>query len=225
MTKRVKGAAAAQEAQGAAEAAIGKRLRLLRKIRQRPLQTIAAETGLSIGLISQIERGLSSPSVKHLMALGQALGVSISWFFDDGATLDPSEAPLVVRRETRRQLSMDHGSVRKELLSPDGGHAQQRVFLLTVEPGGNSGKGFYAHDGEVCGILLSGALHLWVGKQKMVLREGDSFAIPRDAMRRFVNPDPRAPSILVWSIAYFSRLAEVKRAIAPAQLATADVDI
>lgn len=225
MNKRVKGAAVSQEAQGVAEQAIGKRLRLLRKIRQRPLQTIAAETGLSIGLISQIERGLSSPSVKHLMALGQALGVSISWFFDDAAALDPSEAPLVVRRETRRQLSMDHGDVRKELLSPDGGHAQQRVFLLTVEPGGNSGKGLYAHDGEVCGVLLSGALHLWIGKQKLVLREGDSFAIPRDAMRRFVNPDPRAPSILVWSIAYFGRAADVKRALGTAQLATADADI
>lgn len=180
---------------------------------------------MSIGLISQIERGLSSPSVKHLMALGQALGVSISWFFDDAASLDPAEASLVVRRETRRQLSMDHGSVRKELLSPDGGHAQQRVFLLTVEPGGNSGKGFYSHDGEVCGILVSGALHLWIGKQKLILREGDSFAIPRDAMRRFVNPDPRAPSVLVWSIAYFSRPADLKRGIGSAQLKAAEADI
>src|SRR5262245_59506247 len=137
------------------ELAVGKRLRVLRKIRGRPLQTVAAATGLSIGLISQIERGKSSPSVKHLMALGEALGVSISWFFDNAAPLDPKEARFVVRRETRRRLSTGSGSVRKELLSPETSE-QQRVFLVTVEPEGSTGPGFYAHRGEVCGYVLSG---------------------------------------------------------------------
>ena len=53
---------------------VGRRLRLLRQKRGRSLQDLATATGLSIGLISQIERGLSSPSVKNLVALGEALG-------------------------------------------------------------------------------------------------------------------------------------------------------
>lgn len=202
--KKSSAPAAEPRAANSAELAIGRRLRVLRKLRKLPLQDIAADTGLSIGLISQIERGLSSPSVKHLMALGQCLGVSIAWFFDDTAALDPEEAQLVVRRETRRQLQMDHGSVRKELLSPEGGNPQHRVFLITVEPKGTTGKGFYAHQGEVSAVVISGSLQLWIEKEKFSLREGDSFAIPRNAMRRFVNPDPRTPAVLVWSIAYFS---------------------
>jgi len=221
--KQKKSSAASVEppASNAAELAIGRRLRILRKLRKLPLQDIAAETGLSIGLISQIERGLSSPSVKHLMALGQCLGVSIAWFFDDSAALDPDEAKLVVRRETRRQLEMDHGSVRKELLSPEGGNPQHRVFLITVEPKGTTGKGFYAHQGEVSAVLISGSLQLWIEKEKFTLREGDSFAIPRNAMRRFANPDPRTPAVLVWSIAYFQDNKGLARAASAPSLADA----
>src|SRR5215472_8748605 len=94
---------------------VGRRLRLLRRSRKRSLQDLATATGLSIGLISQIERGLSSPSVKTLVALG----VAIAWFFDETAPLDSSETSLVVRRERRASLAMGEGAVVKELLSPD----------------------------------------------------------------------------------------------------------
>ncbi|RZK82780.1 MAG: XRE family transcriptional regulator, partial [Methylobacterium sp.] len=41
--------------------AVGQRLRALRQERRLSLEKVAASTGLSIGFISQVERGLSSP--------------------------------------------------------------------------------------------------------------------------------------------------------------------
>jgi transcriptional regulator with XRE-family HTH domain len=45
---------------------MGAQIRALRKAKGLSLQQLSEARGLSIGLISQIERGLSSPSVKAL---------------------------------------------------------------------------------------------------------------------------------------------------------------
>ena len=70
-------------------------------------------------------------------------------------------------------------------------------------------------------MLISGSLQLWIEKEKFTLREGDSFAIPRNAMRRFANPDPRTPAVLVWSIAYFQDNKGLARAASAPSLADA----
>ena len=76
--------AAIEEAE-AAGARLGQQIRALRRDRGLTLAHLAETTGLSLGLVSQIERGLSEPSVKALHLLASALGVTVGWFFrDDG---------------------------------------------------------------------------------------------------------------------------------------------
>jgi quercetin dioxygenase-like cupin family protein len=164
------------------------------------LQDLATATGLSIGLISQIERGLSSPSVKSLVALGEALGVGIAWFFDEAAPLDAGETDLVVRGDRRRTLSMGEGEVVKKHLSPDPRRGLQ-LYSIVVEPGGSTGPGLYAHSGESGGVVLSGQLLLWIEDRHFLLKEGDSFSVPANAQRRFANPDPHQRTELLWAVA------------------------
>ncbi len=59
----------------------GQRIRDLRRTRAMSLETVAARTDLSIGFISQIERGLSSPSLRVLATLADVMGVGIAGFF------------------------------------------------------------------------------------------------------------------------------------------------
>ncbi|MGA0594669.1 helix-turn-helix domain-containing protein [Enterovirga sp. CN4-39] len=184
----------------AAEAAVGRKLRLLRRSRELSLQAVAGMTGLSIGLLSQIERGLSSPSVRNLVALSNAFDVPMAWFFDEAVAADDGEDSLVVRREARPRIAMHTTSMTKELLSPDRTRPLQ-TFLITVEPGGGTGEEPYSYPGEVNGYVLSGRLALWLDGRRLLLREGDSFAIPGDCPRRYGNPDPFQPTRLIWSIA------------------------
>jgi transcriptional regulator with XRE-family HTH domain len=184
----------------AAEAAVGRKLRLLRRSRELSLQAVAGMTGLSIGLLSQIERGLSSPSVKNLVALSNAFDVPMAWFFEEAVATDDGEDQLVVRREARARIAMHTTSMTKELLSPDRTRPLQ-TFLITVEPGGGTGEEPYSYPGEVNGYVLSGRLTLWLEQRRLLLREGDSFAIPGDCPRRYGNPDPFQPARLIWTIA------------------------
>ena len=182
------------------EAAVGRKLRLLRRSRQLSLQAVSGMTGVSIGLLSQIERGLSSPSVRNLAALSATFDVPIGWFFDNAVPVDASERTLIVRREARPRIAMQMTSMTKELLSPESGRALQ-TFLITIEPSGGTGEEPYAYAGEVNAFVLSGQLTLWLEGRSFRLRDGDAFAIPGNCPRRYSNPDPLQPTRLIWSIA------------------------
>ena len=58
------------------------------------LETIADRTDLSIGFLRQIERGLSSPSLRVLATLADAVGVGIATLFGAKPTTDAASAPL-----------------------------------------------------------------------------------------------------------------------------------
>ena len=62
---------------------VGNEIRKLRKVRKLTLSGLGERTGLSVGYLSQIERNLSSPTVKALFDISHALGVSINWFFHE----------------------------------------------------------------------------------------------------------------------------------------------
>lgn len=185
---------------------IGSKIRMLRRSLSLSLQVLADRTGISIGLLSQIERGISAPSLKNLVALSTALGIRTGWFFEEGHLGEDSERDLIVRREFRRKITMANGTnMSKELLSPkrDG---MLQMFILTLEPGGSTGEEPYSHPAEVGGYVVSGRLDLWLNGRSFVLRSGDSFSIPPNCLRKYSNSDPRQSVELVWSIAYPDRM-------------------
>ena len=145
--------ATAKPAEPAMDVAVGRRIRDLRRVRQFSLETIAARTDLSIGFLSQIERGLSSPSLRVLAMLSDVLGVGIAALF--GATPKDDGAGGVVTREVQRaELKLWRTGISKQLLSPAGSESRLNLFLVHLEPGGNTGDEFYTHDGEEAGLVL-----------------------------------------------------------------------
>ncbi|MGH6736911.1 MAG: helix-turn-helix domain-containing protein [Methyloceanibacter sp.] len=65
------------------EISIGRRVRLLRQRLQLTATELAAEAGLSPGMLSKIENGGTSPSLSTLRALARALNVPMTSFFAD----------------------------------------------------------------------------------------------------------------------------------------------
>ena len=64
------------------EFSIGTRLKELRKAKSFSITELAEKSGVSTGLISQIERNLVVPSVVNLYRIAQALGTDINYFFE-----------------------------------------------------------------------------------------------------------------------------------------------
>ena len=178
-------------------AGIGDQLRQRRRIRNLTLAELSQQAKLSVGLLSQIERGITSPSLKSIKQICEALGIPMSWLFDSGPVENPEEKGLVVRRGSRRRLDLGTYGVTKELLSPALG-GEMQIYLVSIRPGGQSGPETYTHRGEEGGLVLSGTLELTVDGRIVVLYEGDSFRFSSSLAHRFTNPGTTQTSV-VWA--------------------------
>lgn len=177
---------------------VGKQVRELRKVRGLTLKELSLKSGLSTGLLSQMERGISAPSIRSLQALGRALEVPASWFFHDRHAQPAHERDVIVRRGTGRQLSFDEDGFRKELVTPDLSGALE-ALIVTIDPGGSSGVEPYSHSGEEIGYVLEGEIELWVADNHYRLEAGDCFRFASTNMHRFANPGQKEARVL-WVI-------------------------
>lgn len=182
---------------------LGTQMRQRRRIKDLTLIELSKKSGLSVGLLSQIERGLSSPSLKSMTQICAALDIPLSWLFDSSSTENPAEKGLVVRRGARRRLDLGTYGVTKELLSPDLG-GEMQLYLVSIRPGGQSGPETYTHRGEEGGLVLTGTLELSVDGRVVLLYEGDSFRFSSSLAHRFANPGATQANV-VWanSLAFY----------------------
>jgi len=182
----------------ATDAKVGARIRKLRHARGMSLEVLAARTSLSVGFISQIERGISSPSLKALTGLADALDVSLSQLFELPRA-DTSSGTIVVRTGTRGRLTAWRSGIYKQLLTSDT-PSRFSFFLMTMEPGASSGTDLYAHQGEEAGLVIQGRLRLTVEDREWTLSRGDSFHFPSDHPHRFENPSRGATVVAMLNL-------------------------
>lgn len=178
-------------------APIGPEIRDLRRAREMTLPELSRLSGCSTGFLSQVERGLSSPSVDALRRIATALGVNISWFFRNESGDDPAERDVVVRAGKRRSLGFKTG-ITDELLSP---HLRGDLELLLCRfpPGAVSGEEPYTHRGEEAGIIVEGRLELVVEDRAFLLEAGDSFGFASTLPHRYHNPGA-IEAVVIWAI-------------------------
>ena len=115
------------EGDDAVDQRLGETVRLLRQRAGLSIQDVANKTGLSNGMISQLERARAMPSIRTLRLLSIALDVPISYFFESSA---PSEMQrYIVRKNNRRLLRLTASGVVKEALTPEG-KGQMELYEL-----------------------------------------------------------------------------------------------
>lgn len=175
-----------------ADIRVGRRVRALRLERNLSLAELAAKAGVSIGALSQIERGLSSLRVKVIWPLAAALDIEPSALITDGN--DAGNDLYCVRADKRRQIPVKSEGIAKALLSPPG--ATLTGLLVTVEADGGTAEA-YAHIGHEFGYVLSGEVELVVDSTKYVLKGGDSFAFKSTLLHAFRNPGTE-PCEILW---------------------------
>lgn len=95
---------------------IGKRIREIRKANNQKLLNISQKTGLSQPYISEIERGIKSPSIETLEKICHALGITLSDFFADTQEDKPLPAEIRQAVDLLQQLPDSHREIFIELL-------------------------------------------------------------------------------------------------------------
>lgn len=160
---------------------LGRVIRRLRKEKGLSLKQLSETSGVSIGMLSQVERDVSNPSVRVLSAIRQALDAPLSVLFEPAVTR--AEDPDFVRRAKARPV-LELGHLNKELLSSKNSHSLQ-LMILHVDKGGSSGEHPLSYPAEKGGMVLKGEIILRVGDEETHLFAGDSFVFGASVSHSF----------------------------------------
>ena len=148
---------------------LGSRLRWLRRSQKLTLRELAERAGVTESFLSQVERGVASPSVASLQRIAHGLDLSIAQLFAGGST-----AGRLVRVADRRKVEYRGLHAIDEFVTPPTATRLQ-VILSTIEPGGGTGDEPYTHDSdEEVVLVLEGELDLWVADEHYHLDAGDA---------------------------------------------------
>lgn len=167
---------------------LGERLRRQRKDRRLTLQQVADRAGLSVGFISQIERGITTPSLSSLVAVSRVLGAHVSEFL-----AQPVSAPLT-RQSDRPHYAVGSNSLTYERLSSSFPGNVLRSLIIHEPPGYRSEP--IAHDGEEIFFVLSGELTVEVAGVEYILGTGDSIHFLATQTHATWNHTDRSAAIL-----------------------------
>jgi DNA-binding XRE family transcriptional regulator len=159
---------------------LGNVIRELRLNHHLTIADVAAQAGISRGMLSKIETGQASTSLDALSRIAQALGVSLAHLFrhynipSGGAQLvKSSEGMEVVRRGTRRGHTY-------HLLAYDKGPKKSfEPFLITMDDASEVFPSF-EHPGTEFIYMLRGKIEYRHGQQTYLLEPGDSLTFRGD---------------------------------------------
>ncbi|MBZ9765718.1 XRE family transcriptional regulator [Mesorhizobium sp. CA6] len=170
-------------------------IRALRKARGLTLAEIALKLGRSVGWVSQVERGLSVPSLGDLRAFASLFDVPISLFFSHDVPVE-QERGVVVRAGSRRSLGTSESGLVEELLSPDLGGSFE--MLRSVFAPGAELKTEARRPTEEAGYVASGTFEIEIDGVWHRLGEGDSFRFEGKPFR-WRNPGAE-PAVVIWVV-------------------------
>jgi transcriptional regulator with XRE-family HTH domain len=174
---------------------VGERLRQLRADRKLTILELAAKAGVSAGIISQIERGNSNPSMKTLQRLRTALGVNLWEFLDPRSGITSEDTPFVRRADQRARILASGTGLVKELLSPR--NDENLRFMIITMPPGSISEDVLIGTGDKGGLVLSGRVVLSVGDSTTELGEGDSFQFKSNIPHGIANRSAEEAK-LIW---------------------------
>lgn len=174
---------------------LGKILRLFREKSDRNLGAVAEKAGISISMLSQIERGIVSPSIDTLCMVCRALDIDMAELF---RRLSPDE-PVRIHKSGER-LKIDNNGVRYEQLMTSQTMAfPAELFYIEVKPGCATAMSGGGHEGTEMGYVLQGTAQLTVGGAHYRINKNDSLYFSAHLPHRLANAG-RKVFRAVWSI-------------------------
>lgn len=185
---------------------IGERLREERTKAGMSQRELARRLGLSASMISQMESGLSKPSVGTLYAIVTELDLSLDRvirgedYQDTSGENTPSDpVESLVRPPDRQAIDLDSGVRWEELTatSEDGVDFLHAIY----EVGGAStpDESLMRHHGREYGYIMSGTLGIKIGFQEYELNVGDSIAFDSTKPHRLFNKGD-VPVHAIWFV-------------------------
>ncbi|MHB9757487.1 helix-turn-helix domain-containing protein [Streptomyces sp. BYX5S] len=171
---------------GGVLAAVGPRLRELRRRRGATLTALSETTGIPISTLSRLESGQRKPGLELLLPLARAYEVTIDELVGAPADLDPRVQPRPVTRNGMTVVPLTR--------KPGGLQAFKQILPAGLTDGREPEP--RSHEGYHWLYVLKGRLRVLLGDQDFVLTEGEAAEFDTHLPHWFGNADERAVEFL-----------------------------
>src|SRR4051812_16522552 len=165
---------------------VGARVRALREAMDLSLRDLAERSGVSAPMLSQVERGETSPTLAVAQRIAAGLELSLSQLL----RLDEADGVSIVRAAERR--SAGGRGHRYEVLTPPLPGQRAEISLHTLRPGAATGgpedPPMHEPGSRETAVVAAGRLRLLCGGVAHELDEGDAVTFDSDLPHHFENP-------------------------------------
>ena len=168
-------------------------LKSARKSKGLSLDGVAKLSGVSRSMVSQIERGESSPTVATLWNLTQALQVDFAGLIE-GKTAPGIE---IIRADTAPTINGRGQGVRIRILSPAEAAGEHEVYELSFADGGILASDPHSPGCREHLTVLEGLVRVQSGDEEQELQTGDTARYFADRPHRISSSGPARAILIV----------------------------
>jgi transcriptional regulator with XRE-family HTH domain len=178
------------------KADLGKRIRGERVRQNLTLKDVEKRSGVSATHISQIERGITWPTVKALGMIAGALEKQSSFFLED---VELPEVCLLSGDGKKAILSERPRLVLSPLTTGIPGGKLHFYTMLADPADGHEGFPYvHQHEGDECGRVLSGRIEVKIGDDAFQLKAGDAIHF-KGTLEHGIRNIGDGPSESIWA--------------------------
>ena len=177
-------------ANGDSVSTLGARMRKQRHRLSLTLQQLGEASGVSVGYLSQVERGRATPSLGTLSQIAVALQVDVSFFIHTPKTQDS-----LTRAAERPRFAVSGSSIEYEKIGADFPGHELSSYIMNVPPGYASEE--VVHEGEEVIYILEGEIAQVVDGGEHIMRPGDSLHYLGSSPHSWSNKTDK-PARVLW---------------------------
>jgi XRE family transcriptional regulator, regulator of sulfur utilization len=176
-------------------ASVGPRVRALRDAMSLSLRDLAERCGVSAPMLSQVERGETSPTLAVAARIASGLDLSLSQLL----RLDEHGTVTIVRADQRQRGGSRRGHRYEVLTAPQPGQRAE-LSLHVLEPGAATGgpddPPMHEPGSRETALVQAGVAVLECDGERHELRTGDCVTFDADLPHHFENPGPEETRLL-----------------------------
>lgn len=166
------------------------------------LQQLSATSGVSVGYLSQVERGNATPTLGTLTQVAQALEVETDFF-----VRTPRAVDSLTRGVARPKFAVAGSSIEYEQIGAERAGHELTSYVMNVPPGYESEV--VNHVGEEIIYILEGEISQIVGEREYLMSVGDSLHYLGTTPHCWSNKTDRLARILWVGRMQFDKSGEI----------------
>lgn len=172
---------------------IGIKIKEERLRRKMTLKQLSEEVGLSIGYLSQVERGYGTLSLNALEKLASVLEVEMTEFFDDASK---ASNEYVVYGYQREKLQISNQFIHYTISNQTDSLSMNPMIFELYPEQQNQEEQIFCHEEEEVLYVVEGSCSVWLGGQEYFLNPGDCMHIPPRMEHKWKNNTAKVVKIL-----------------------------